>query len=358
MRIILLSLFTVACTVFAGAQLLVETADSLRKSRGIPAIAYAVVSADSLYVTAATGYREEGRKATVNRHSLFHIGSNTKAMTGFVAAYLVERGDISWDTRFFDLFPELKKSSRREYRKMTLQQLLSHRTGLRAFTSGMEFMAVPEFPGDKSEVRKAFVEYVLGLAPAESKGSFSYSNAGYSAAAMMLEKAAGKSWELLLSEVFGEKLGMQVITGWPNRYSETQPYGHTMVNGVLTPLGPDNDYDLSRIEPAGDISISIEDYARFIRLNLEGLAGKDNLLKSETYRFLHNCLPDYAIGWGNILGNGKSYSEHAGSAGTFYCYTLIDRAAGKGYIAIANRADETAQQGIEDMIGLLMENVH
>ena len=354
MRTILLTFFTIAQTFFADAQSLIETADSLKESRGIPAMAYAAMSADSLYVIAAVGYVKAGEKAPVDQNSFFHLGSNTKAMTGFIAAYLVERGDIEWDTRFFDLFPELKKSSRREYRNMTMKQLLSHRTGMRAFTSGYEFLAVPEFQGSKSEMRKMFVNYVLGLPRAESTGSFSYSNAGYSAAAMMLEKAAGKSWELLLTEVFGEKLGMRVITGWPNRYDGAEPYGHTMVNGILTPLGSDSEYDLSLIEPAGDVSMSIKDYAQFIKLNLEGLAGRDNLLKAETYRFLHDCLPDYAIGWGNVSENGKSYSEHAGSAGTFYCYAFIDRAAGRGYIAIANRADETAQQGVADMIGLLI----
>ena len=43
----------------------------------------------------------------------------------------------------------------------------------------------------------------------------------------------------------------------------------------------------------------INDYARFIQLNLEGLSGKNNFLKSETYHFLHDSKEKYAIGWAN-----------------------------------------------------------
>ncbi|WP_449436181.1 hypothetical protein [Pedobacter steynii] len=40
------------------------------------------------------------------------------------------------------------------------------------------------------------------------------------------------------------------------------------------------------IEPAGDISMPLTDYIKFVQLNLSGLRGKSNFLKAETYNYL------------------------------------------------------------------------
>ena len=81
-------------------------ADSIRKVYNIPELNYAVVSSDSILEMYSLGYKKIGSDRKSDIHDLFRIGSNTKAITGFIAALLVKEGKISWDTRFFDLFPE------------------------------------------------------------------------------------------------------------------------------------------------------------------------------------------------------------------------------------------------------------
>ena len=101
--------------------------------------------------------------------------------------------------------------------------------------------------------------------------------------------------------------------------------------------------------------MTLPDYAKFIQYNLKGLQGEDNVLKSTTYEYLHYGLTDYSIGWGNVNKSDKQFSEHSGSAGTFFCYTLIDKKRKLAYIIIANSATRQAQQGIFKLLDRLKQ---
>lgn len=337
-------------SVTANAQNLPQIADSIRKAYKIPEIAYTVVSADRVLEFDVKGYHRadsttENNKAAVSDY--FHLGSNTKAITGFIAGYLVESNKINWNTKFFSLFPEWKSQSDTAYANITLLDLLSHRARIQPYTSGAEYKMLPIFKGSPAAQRKLFARYLLKQKPVnKGKEVFNYSNAGYSIAALMLEKVSGKTWEQLVEEVLTEKLHLNYKLSWPNKYQANQPWGHWIEKGKLTALPPTLDYNLNLAEPAGDISMPLPDYAKFIQLNLQGLGGKDNLLKADTYHFLHLGRSAYSIGWGNVKQGGKYFSDHSGSAGTFFCYTLIDHSKGLGYIIIANSATEKTQQGI------------
>ena len=196
----------------------------------------------------------------------------------------------------------------------------------------------------------------MTLKPIKNKEKYNYSNAGYSIATLMLEKVSGKSWEKLVDIILSKKLNLYFSFGWPNRNFENQPFGHWIENGKLVSISPNIDYDLSMAEPAGDLSMNIENYAKFIQLNIQGLAGQSNFLKAKTYQYIHTNKDEYAIGWGNYTKNNEQISEHAGSDGTFFSYTLIDRKNLIGYIVLVNSGSTTAQNGVYEMINKMKNN--
>ena len=329
-------------------------ADSLRVKYKIPEIAFAIVSVDSINEIRTLGYHKiESKKkedeAKINDY--FHLGSNTKAITGFICAYFVEQNKISWKTKFFDLFPKWRKNSNKAFHNITLEDLLSHRAKIQPYTSGNEFTKLPKFIGTKSEKRKQFCRYLLKNKPViNNDKSFNYSNAGYSIAALMIEKVSDKTWEELVNIILKEKLKLNYKFGWPNRFEINQPWGHWIENDSLKSVSPYTEYDLSLAEPAGDLSMQLNDYAKFVQLNLIGLNGKDNFLKSTTYEYLHFGKKEYSIGWGNVKDDKKAISEHAGSDGTFFCYTQIDKRKKKAYIVQINCATEDGQKGLFELI--------
>lgn len=356
-RCILLIIAGYSCIVNAGD--LRRLADSLRTSNNIPELAYAVVGPDSIYALQVMGCHRSFPQAEWNTCSpddYFHLGSNSKAITAFIAAKLVELGKIGWETKFFTLFPRWKKDSDTAFYNITLRDLLSHRARIEPYESGIEFQELPDFKGSKVERRRQFVQYVLREKPVRRNSeAYHYSNAGYSVAALMLEKVSGNTWEQLVGIMLHDSLHLRVTTGWPNRMDTMQPWGHVEQDSLLWPTPPDIDYDLSMAEPAGDISMPMRDYATFVRMNLRGLLGNDNFLKASTYNFLHYGSEEYAMGWLNTLPSATGLSEHAGSAGTFFCFTMIDVKHKVAYIVVANSADAGTKQALFRLIDAMME---
>ena len=328
--------------------------ESFRKEHKIPSLAVAYVTTDSIYYGISGTTKIDGTQK-VNLKNKFHIGSNTKAITSFIAMKFIEEDKISLETKFFDLFKEMKSEKNTFYHEITLGDLLSHNAGIQSYTAGVEFKKLPDFKGTTSEKRKSFSEFVLNE---NSVPKGTYSNAGYVLASLMLEKIGGKSYEELLKKTFSD-LNLDYFIGFPNKESIDNPWGHWIEFITNIPLAPDHFYKMEDfMVSAGDISMNIIDYSKFIQLHLKGLFGEDNYLKSENYKALHLGKPNMAYGWGNAKSNSLTFSYHDGSAGTFYTHLLISHEMKTAVIVFANSADTETQKGIYKLREQVMENNH
>lgn len=102
-------------------------------------------------------------------------------------------------------------------------------------------------------------------------------------------------------------------------------WGHSFENNKLIPVPSNIEYHLDYTKPAGDINLRLYDYVKFIQLNLNGLAGKNNYLKAKTYTFIYKGIRNYSLGWFNSYENNTDYSTHSGTGGTYYSLVAIDR---------------------------------
>lgn len=318
-------------------------ADSIRIANKIPEIGYAIFSGDSVYCENAIGYKNMDTKTIASTNDWLHIGSNTKALLGFIAAELVEQKLIQWNTNFFDLYPELKEIANPNYFDISLLNLLSHRAGIKPYKKNGEIQNLKKLNGTAKEQRYEFSKILLREKPSNKKGSIEYSNAGYLLACMMLEKVTGKSWQELIDSL-GKQLSLRSYTGWPNQYDSSQPIGHINSN----PVAANYSFPLPEyFYPSGNLSLPFNDYIKFVQVNLKGLHGDSTFLKRETFEFLHYGVQDYAIGWAWKKDNaGNHLSTHNGSAGTFICHTYIINEKNIGIITWGNSASENIQQGI------------
>lgn len=327
---------------------LAELLERVRADTGVPALAVAVFDGHGLGERAVVGPRRNDEEAAAELEDLFHIGSLTKPITATMIARLVERDVLAWDITIAEGLPGL--DVRAEYRERTLADLLHHRAGLASHLSfnAVELARMNGLEGDETTQRRAFAAEVLQAAPA-TDGGFLYSNAGYTVAAAIAERATGESWEELVQQhVFGP-LGMESAGfGWPVREDRRdQPWGHQPAGGGKTfrpvPIGV---YDVGAFAaPAGGVCCSIEDLARFARAHLRGLEGEDGLLRAETVRWLHapgdGAHVGYAAGWiVEDLPGGGTRHWHNGSLGTFYAYAEIRPEEGVGLVVALNAPDQ------------------
>lgn len=335
--------------------------DSLRSIYNIPAISYGVIRNDSVIVQNTIGYRNIETKANAQISDLFHIGSNTKAFTSFIAAKAIEDGLITWDTKFFDLYPELKVESHHAYANISLKELLSHRAQLISFQNTSEVYPIVDYEKNISpdislhEKRYEFIKQVLKYDPIPffEHPDDRYSNAGYIAAAIMLEKATTKTWEDLINEM-SDNLELGIHIGWPDDFNSNQPLGHIKPKEWLIDIEKEmiplpyvlkkyhyfNQYILLN-SPSGHLSIALPNFLEYLRLNINGLSGENNYLKTETYKELFHMYPDYSCGW----MNEKYYTpcfHHKGGAGTFNSIAIIVPDKKVGIVIMMNAANGDA----------------
>ena len=348
--IITLALFCL--TANAYGQRSAALADSVRMAFAIPGLSYAVITADSVLEIYATGESKinSGRKLTLGNR--FRIGSNTKAVTGYIAAQLVKDGKLAWDTKFFDLFPELKAGSNKAFHDLTLLQLVSLRTRLFPYTYTYKKPVKSLFTGDQQQQRYQFTKWFMQQPPVHSGREMNFSNLGYVAAGLMMEKATGRSYQQLVDEL-GRTLQISFFFGAPNHSDTMQTWGH---NSTLTPEAPADEYKLNWLQAAGNLTLTLPDYCRFIQLQLSGLQGRSKKLSANESEFLMFGLPRFSIGWfSDTTTAGEQYAWNIGNPGTYLSKVCVLRKQKVAIIVLANAQTEKVEEGMNYFADRLME---
>lgn len=318
----------------------------------MPAMAAAVIQSNDIKAIGVTGVRRIYTKDKVLLSDRFHLGSTTKAITAHWAATLVESGLIQWDTKLLDVFPHWKDDALKTYHQITLSDLLCHRAKVQAFTSARDLASLPRFGGDPLEKRRSFAKWLVKQNPAKvgNKEGYEYSNAGYSIAAAMLEKVSGVSWEEAIINDVLAPMEIYASIGWPTDSDPDQPFGHHSSNPLDSNLRAVTARNMFQMEdiiaPSGDLSMSIEDYAQFVQAQLQGVRGQDNVLKANTYNYVHYGRENYAMGWTRLFQDNTHVSTHDGSAGTFYTHTSIFKEKDLALVIFVNASNIYATKAV------------
>ncbi len=303
---------------------------------------------------------------------LFHVGSVTKSMTATMLATLVEEGVLAWESTLAELAPDWAGRMHQAYRGATLRQLLSHTAGLTDPWSAEEWASLPYDPDTPgSQQRRQMALELLSKPPDTPPGeAWRYANVGYGIAAALAEHVTGEEWQDLMRHRLFEPLGLASAGfGWPvTAERRDQPWGHVVedhpgaetIDG-LTVWGPESPHRIPTvIGPAGDVHMSIRDFARYAMLHLRGLEGRPTaILSPATFRELHEpILEGYALGW-NVVPDGTSrlpgvrQLQHLGSGGTFTAVLALFPDLDLAVVAVHNGGSNTA--AVADVLYTLVD---
>lgn len=325
--------------------------EKAKNKYGVPAITVVTMDSSKILESYVYGTRIWNSSDSITIDNYFHIGSCSKSVLALIAAKLVEENIIQWNTPFFEIFPELKSFSKAQYHAITLKNLLTCRAGIKAFTSGAE-----PFPDhDVNDNPYEFARWLMTLEPAslfiDNRFDFHYSNASYTLASLMLEKATGKTYKELIQLYIVNNLGIETRIGFPNKFDPLQPWGHIMTKDTYEVFAPDNKYQLAPVlAPAGDLSIKPLGFAKYIQLHLKGLKGESNYLNSESYKYLHYAETGFSVGIVNSKIYGLTISGIDGSAGTFFCRGIIIPDRNFAFTIMTNSGTGTAQMKAVDWV--------
>ncbi len=313
-------------TVYSQESPTKALADSIRKYRNTPGLVYAVFSSDQIIDSGVSGVKRMQVRNFVQYSNRFNIGTTTTAFTTYIAAKMVQEGKISWNTTIVKVFPELDGKIMKLYNRVTLQQLLSQRAGFPPFEEFKEYREIHSMPGSPTQQRLAFATMMMKKRPnlVVDSSEATYSVAGTSVAAAMLEKVSKKSWEQLVDQYINKPLNIKADFGFPVLKDSTQPWGHW--DNYFTLTAHSDDYwarCFPPIAPSGNLNLRMNDFISFVRDHLNALQNKKSTITNAMANQMLFGQPGYAMGWANLRWNNLSIAYWSGRGGLFSSYVEI-----------------------------------
>jgi CubicO group peptidase (beta-lactamase class C family) len=363
MRILLL--FRALALILAGAAslradpapTLESQLETIRSKYHLPALAGAIFTTDGVTELAAVGVRKMGATIPVTTNDLWHLGSDTKAMTATLAGTFVAEKKLSWEDEVISFFPELAAQVPATMRTITLAQVLEHQAGLPV---NLDWPGLSR-SGSVSEQRLASVKMAL-TAPAFLPSTFHYSNTDYVVIGAILEKIGGMPWEDLMRERLFKPLAMNSagFGGVGTIEQIDQPWPHLDGGMPMPSNGPLMD-NPPVMGPAGVVHCSMTDWSKFLVDQLRGGIGMKALLPPDIYRAMQPDPPasgdGYGYGWGvtkRDWAGGKALN-HAGSNTMNYCDCWLAPAKKFGVLVCTNQGGGAAAKAADEACYVLIQ---
>ena len=302
------------------------------------------------------GNMSNANPITVDKDTIFAIGSITKVFTTILLADMFNSGLVNLDDPIEKYFPPSVKAPTYNGQKITLENLATHTSGL------------PEFPGshcvsnfngtddeDSIQARLFFIEcdknYTFDqlyqdlsntTLTSEPGLKFEYSTFGISLLGHILALKSGISYDRLLEEKILNVLGMNSTSIVLSDAQKSRlAIGH--LNGQELPF-----WNTSRpIAPAGGLHSSVADMLKFASANLGLIDTKINTAMKESHIIIHdsrlgkafsnNYTAYVSLGWIIATDFGIQIVEHNGETADGYnSFIGLNTSKERGIVIIAS----------------------
>ncbi len=277
---------------------------------GAPSASVAVVRDGKIAYVQAYGDAKVNPRAPAGSTMRYSIGSVSKQFTATAILMLVEDGKLSLDDPVSRFLPDLTRAN-----EVTIRQLLSHTSGYQDYWP-QDY--VPPFMLQEITAAAILDKWAKKPLDFEPGTQYQYSNTGYVAAGVIVEKASGKPLlEFLGSRVFSP-LGMASIVDIDRQtLGPNDPVGYKRY--ALGPLRVAPKEGKGWLFAAGELAMTAEDLARWDVGMLD-----QKLLKPASYRqmqtevLLKNGLGiHYGLGIDVTKLDGRRVLEHGGEVSGF-----------------------------------------
>lgn len=262
----------------------------------------------------------------VTAETPMEVGSVTKVFTGLLTAQSILTGELNLDTRLDRLLFEEDWQGE----PITVSRLATHTSGLpRLSMSRLSVLLHPRDPY-RNYSRRDLTDWLQAeksVVPAGAKHS--YSNFGYAVLGLMLEKAAGKTYEELLSarllEPFGMKHSGLHLTGRPDRTKRGFD-----AKGSSTSVWHFDGY-----APCGAMISTATDMVRMIQAIAQPTDWIRKAMDVATQPLAMSPQGDVGLAW--MMPRGRTWVWHNGATFGYSAYLGIDRARRSGVVILCNQ---------------------
>jgi CubicO group peptidase (beta-lactamase class C family) len=228
----------------------------------VPGVAIAIVKDGRVVLQKGYGVRKLGDSTPVDAHTIFGIGSNTKAFTAAAIATLVDAGRLSWDDPVDRRLQGFQMYDPYVSKEMRIRDLLCHRSGLGIGEGDLMLF-------NTTLTRDQVVDRVRYLKPVSSfRSTFAYSNLMFVVAGQVIAAVSGQSWDDYVRRAIFVPLGMKETNTGTDGYHAGADWAspHSYRDGRLRPVAFAN---LDIAAAAGAINSSAADMSRWLLLQLD-----------------------------------------------------------------------------------------
>lgn len=246
------------------------------------------------------GLRDAASGVRNTEQSIYQIGSVTKPFTAAIILKLQDQKKLSVQDKLSKYFPRYPHGD-----SITLEQLLTHTSGIFSYTSDRAFMSTEVSKShSRSEMMALFQDKPLDFTPGSN---WRYSNSAYMLLGYIIEDITKKPYEQVVREYIFKPLQM-TNSGFDfthlNRSEKST--GYFVLNDVDTVKSPIVDSTVAF--SAGAIYSTTGDLYRWHNA-LENYSILSKPLQEKAYTPLKN---KYGYGWNIDTVNGKRMVAHSG----------------------------------------------
>jgi CubicO group peptidase (beta-lactamase class C family) len=311
------------------------------KGFDLPGLAIGIVANNKLVYAKGFGVRSKSNGLPVDTRTIFQIGSTTKAFLTTTMAIMVDRHRLRWDNRVVDLDPEFQMKDPWVTREFRVFDLPAQRSGLPLLVN--DTLAMFDF-GEAALIRS-----LRDVEPVSSfRTTFSYTNITHLEAGRIVAKAAGApDWNAVLQKEVLDPLGMKessyTVEGIAAAANHANGHRWTPEGTIEVPFTPIFPYHLGA---SGDINSTVEDMARWVRLQLgngtfEGrrIVSPNSLAFTRRPKVAVNDKMSYTMGWYNYQSPNGAIIWHDGDAISFSSFVGMVPDRNIGVIILTNETN-------------------
>ncbi|MFW6140531.1 MAG: serine hydrolase domain-containing protein [Acidobacteriota bacterium] len=292
----------------------------------IAGAAFSAVKDGKIWLTKGYGWADISQnKAVEPEKTLFRPGSISKLFTWTAVMQLYEQDKIDLHQNINQYLKGFQIPETFQ-KPITMAHLMSHTPGFEEKSIGMAVRKPENLIPLKDFLKKHMPKRVRP--PGEI---ISYSNYGTSLAGYIVECISGLKFEEYIETNIFEPLGMKHSTfhqPLPANLAEDMSVGYKHEKGVLK---PDEFELLNGMAPAGSLSTTAEDMAKFMIAHLQNGKYKDaEILNEETAQLMHTTLFTHDS---RLSGNAHGFWEweynnlhtigHGGDTLLFHSYLVL-----------------------------------
>jgi putative pyoverdin transport system ATP-binding/permease protein len=276
---------------------------------------------------------ESGRP--VDAHTLFELGSCSKAFTALAVLHLFKEKNLSLDTHVSEFIPWLTLRYQDSIQQITIRQLLHH-------TSGIPWQTISKIPESiDTDALERTVRTLCGQELHHGPGEiYEYATINYDVLALVVQNLSGKSFEEYLSVNILKSLGLSHTTIGEPWSQDVVSKGHKI--GFFSPIA----YEAPRFKgnnAAGYVITDAADLAVWLRFQLGWNRNELTSIMLESQQRDESVSPHgmyyYGMGWETVL-DGSGTISHSGLNPTFSSFISLNRTDSVGVAAIANSNSE------------------